>query len=227
MSHDVQKPVNTARATFTPLPEAKQTGEEYHPLPKGREDDWLQATTRQTIQVEAETLYQLWKNQAGFPLWQEKVISVTPTEEGKSHWVMGDPDDPDGKRVEFDSQITEDVPGQKIAWKSIAGDVDQAGSVVFKPRKDGRGTVVTLEQQFKIGKIANAAASVAKRGPEQTVIEDLRHFKQLAEAGEIPSAVGNPHGPRGLSGGVKSWIYGENNTTPPGTRVQGVDDETR
>jgi hypothetical protein len=65
--------------------------------------------------------------------------------------------------------------------------------------------------------LANAAASTAKRGPKQTVIEDLRHFKELAETGEIPTVKGQPHGPRGLTGGIKEWMYGETNPTPPGT----------
>ena len=133
--------------------------------------------------------------------------------------VMGDPEDLNGKRVEFDSQIVEDVPGQKLAWKTISGEVDQSGEVHFHPRRDGRGTVVTLIQHFKVGGLANFAAGVAKRSPRQTVIEDLRHFKELAETGEIPSVKGQPHGPRGLSGGIKEWMYGETNPTPPGTSI--------
>ena len=67
------------------------------------------------------------------------------------------------------------------------------------------------------GRLAIAAAALSKRSPRQIVIEDLRHFKELAEAGEIPTVVNNPHGPRGFSGSVKLRMYGENNPTPPGT----------
>ena len=225
MAADVQRPVNSARTTFTPISDAKQTGEMYVPLPKGRDEEMLLSHARQTIGVDAQTLYTLWKDEASFPLWQEKVISVTPMAGGKSHWVMGDPHNLEEARLEFDSEITEDIPGEKIAWKSIAGQVEQQGNVTFKARKDGRGTVVTLEQEFKIGKLANAAASVAQRGPGQTVIENLRHFKQLAEAGEIPTERANPHGPRGLSGGIKKWMYGENNATPRGTSVLGPESD--
>jgi hypothetical protein len=49
------------------------------------------------------------------------------------------------------------------------------------------------------------------------VKENLRHFKELAETGEIPSVKGQPHGPRGVIGGIKEWMYGETNPTPPGT----------
>jgi hypothetical protein len=64
-----------------------------------------------------------------------------------------------------------------------------------------------------------AAAAVAKRSPRQIVIEDLRHFKQLAETGEIPNVDRNPHGPRGFIGSLKERLYGENNPTPAGTTI--------
>ena len=67
------------------------------------------------------------------------------------------------------------------------------------------------------GRLTLAAAALARRTPRQIVIEDLRHFKELAEAGEIPTVVNNPHGPRGFTGSVKLRMYGENNPTPPGT----------
>ncbi len=220
MSTTVEAPVNTARQSFTPLPDAKQMGDHYVKLPDEHKDGWLRAHARQTILVEPQALYELWSDVTSFPLWQEHVVSVTPTTGQQTHWVMGNPEDADGKRIEFDSEITEDIPGQKIAWKSIGGDVEQMGEVQFAARRDGRGTVVTLIQSFKVGILGNAAASTAKRGPKQTVIEDLRHFKELAETGEIPSVKNQAHGPRGISGGIKEWMYGETNPTPPGTSKQ-------
>ena len=219
MAEKVQAPVNTAQQSFTPLPDAKQSGDHYVAIPQEQKDGWVHAHARQSILVEPQALYELWSDVEKFPLWQEQVVSVTSTGAKVSHWVMGNPEEENGARIEFDSEITEDKPGSKIAWRSTGGDVEQSGEVNFAPRRDGRGTVVTLIQHFKVGKLANAAASVAKRGPKQTVIEDLRHFKQMAEAGEIPSVKDQPHGPRGLSGGIKEWMYGETNPTPPGTSV--------
>ncbi len=213
----VDTAVNTAPTTFTTLPDAKQPGDHYQPLPRDSKDGMVYAHARQTILAEPETLYQLWSDVTLFPKWQEHVVSVTPISPTLSHWVMGNPEEQDGKRVEFDSQIVEDNPGQKLAWQSVHGDIKQSGEVTFAARRDGRGTVVTLTQQFEIGKLANAAAAFAKRSPSQTVIENLRHFKELAETGEIPSVKGQPHGPRGISGGIKEWMYGETNPTPPGT----------
>lgn len=207
---------------------ATSGGEHYTPLPQKKEGGYVYAHAVQTILADSETLYKLWSDVASIPLWQEQVVSVTPQPDDQServsHWVMGNPEDPDGKRVEFDSEVYESTPGSRIAWRSIAGDVEQTGEVNFVPVQKGEltGTRVTLMQTVKVpgGVVGNAAAAVAKRSPQQTVIENLRHFKELVESGEIPSVKGQPHGPRGVTGGIKEWALGETNPTPPGTSTQ-------
>ena len=67
-----------------------------------------------------------------------------------------------------------------------------------------------------MGKLASAWETLTGRNPKQAVIENLRHFKALAETGEIPRIQGQPHGPRGASGKTKKSIYGENIATPAG-----------
>ncbi len=201
---------------FQPIP---ATGEHYAPLINQTKDGRVYSHAFQTILADPETLYRQWRDLASIPLWQEHVISCTRIDDSTSHWVMGNPEDPDGKRIEFDSQITEDLPGKKLAWQSITEGVEQSGSVTFTSHYAGRGTTVLLQQVVKVpgGRLGNAAASAAARGPKQTVIENLRHFKEMTEAGEIPSVKGQPHGPRGVSGETKEWLYGEKNPTPPGT----------
>ena len=191
----------------------------YAPLPDSEEDGYVTSHAVQTIRADAQSLYELWHNVTLFPRWQENVVSVTPLDGKRTHWVIGNPEDQDGKRIEFDSELIEDVPGRKIAWHSISDNVTQTGAVTFEESFAGRGTLVTLVQQLKVpgGALGNAAAAVAKRSPAQTVKENLRHFKEMAETGEIPSVKGQPHGPRGVIGGIKEWMYGETNPTPPGT----------
>jgi hypothetical protein len=67
-----------------------------------------------------------------------------------------------------------------------------------------------------MGKLASAWETFVGRNPKQAVIENLRHFKALAETGEIPRTEPQPHGDRGITGKVKSAIYGENVPTPSG-----------
>ena len=119
-----------------------------------------------------------------------------------------------GKTIEWDSEILNDVPGKRIAWRSIGGDSDNAGEVVFERAPGGRGTIVTVLQEFRMGKLASAWETIVGRNPKQAVIENLRHFKALVETGEIPRTEGQPHGPRGVVGTMKQSVYGETVKTP-------------
>ena len=202
-----------------------RTGQHYSPLVDGTKYGRVYAHAVQTILSDPETLYSRWKDVESFPLWQEHVVSCTPVSDKVSHWVIGNPQDPRGKRIEFDAQITDDEPGRRIAWDSITEGVEQSGVVTFTPHPAGRGTIVLLQQMVKLpgGALTNALFSIAERGPRQTVIESLRHFKEMAEAGEIPSVKGQPHGPRGVSGTAKKWMYGETNPKPRGASESASD----
>lgn len=197
-------------------------GQHYVQLPEKKQDGVITAHAVQTILAHPEELYRLWRDVSLIPRWQERVISVIAIDETLTHWILGNPEEQNGERIEFDSEIVEDIPGAGLSWQSTTPDLEQSGSVTFMASPSGRGSVVTLAQTMKApgSGLSAAITGAATRSPEQIVIENLRHFKQLAETGEIPSVEGQPHGPRGLSGGFKEWLYGENNPTPPGTSDQ-------
>ena len=207
-------------ASVSTLPAATQAGSRYFPPKEKGADGEIIGHSVQTIGVDAQTLFALWSDLPSIPLWQEHVVSVTALGGNRSHWVMGNPDDAEGKRIEFDSETTESIPGKKIAWRSMTEGVTQSGVVTYE--ETPRGTRVTLTQSAKVpgGSLGNAAAAAVKRSPRQTITEDLRHFKQFAETGEIPTTVGQSHGTRGISGAIKDWMYGEHNPTPPGSSQQ-------
>jgi len=183
----------------------------YLPPPEDKDGKlWVRTSTR--IQVNADSLYQIWRDLESIPLWQEQITRVTRTGERTSHWVMRSGD----KTIEWDSEILADEPGHRIAWRSIGGDSDNAGEVIFEAAPGNRGTMVTVLQEFRMGKLASAWETLVGRNPKQAVIENLRHFKALAETGEIPHTQGQPHGPRGMIAGMKESSYGEKTATPPG-----------
>jgi uncharacterized membrane protein len=145
-------------------------------------------------------------------LWQEQITSVVRTGERTSHWVMQS----GSVSVEWDAEILADEPGRRIAWRSIGGDSQNAGEVVFEEAPGGRGTIVTVLQEFRMGKLASAWETIRGRNPKQAVKENLRHLKQLIEAGELPRTQGQPHGPRGVVGSIKESAYAEKVPVPPG-----------
>ena len=192
----------------------------YLPPPEDK-DGKMWVRTSALIHASAEDLYNMWRDVEAAPLWQEQIEKVTRTGETTSHWVMrpANDDDKDKHRdntIEWDCEILKDEPGRRIAWKSIGGESHNAGEVVFEPAPGGRGTMVTVLQEFRMGKLASAWETIVGRNPKQAVIENLRHFKALAETGEIPRTHGQPHGPRGVIAGIKKSVYGEETKVPPG-----------
>jgi uncharacterized membrane protein len=186
----------------------------YAPPPTDKDGkQWVR--TSALVLRSPEELYSLWRDVAKASLWQEQISEVRATSPTTSHWVMMTGDDPH-KRIEWDSEILNDEPGKRIAWRSFDGDSNNAGEVVFETGPGDRGTIVTVLQEFRMGKLASAWETLTGRNPKQAVIENLRHFKALAETGEIPRTQGQPHGPRGTIGNAKKSLYGESIATPAG-----------
>jgi uncharacterized membrane protein len=185
----------------------------YLPPPEDK-DGKVWVRTSAIIQAAPDKLYALWRDIESAPGWQEQLKQVIKTGEKTSHWVMYRGDN----TVEWDAEWLADEPGRRLAWRSTGGEVNTAGEVVFEPAPTGRGTMVTVLQEFKLGKFANLWETLTGRNPKQGVIENLRHFKALAETGEIPRTQGQPHGPRGITGSGKASAYGEKITIPGGAQ---------
>jgi uncharacterized membrane protein len=112
----------------------------------------------------------------------------------RSHWVAKAPA---GRTVQWDAEIINEIPGELIGWRTLDGaDVVSAGSVRFKRAAGGRGTEVRVRLQYEppAGKVGATVAWIMGHEPSQTIREDLRRFKQLMEAGEVPTIAGQPRG---------------------------------
>jgi uncharacterized membrane protein len=118
-------------------------------------------------------------------------------EEGtRSHWAARGPL---GLRAEWDAEIITDHPNQVIAWRSLPNsDVDTAGSVHFTPAPGTRGTEVRVNLKYDppAGQAGTLIAKLFGKEPGQQIREDLRRFKQLMEAGEVPTTAGQSTGRR-------------------------------
>jgi uncharacterized membrane protein len=184
----------------------------YLPPPEDK-DGKLWVRTSALIQATPDGLYAMWRDVEAAPVWQEQITQVVATGERTSRWVM----ESGGKTIEWDSEVLADEPGRRIAWRSTGGESDNAGEVIFEDAPGGRGAIVTVLQEFRIGKLASAWETFLGRNPKQAVIENLRHFKALAETSEIPRTQTQPHGDRGVIGKMKASTYGEKIPTPPGS----------
>jgi uncharacterized membrane protein len=70
--------------------------------------------------------------------------------------------------------------------------VDTTGSVHFTPAPAGRGTEVRVVLKYNppAGKLGAAVARLFGEDPKQQIRDDLRHWKQLMETGEIATTQG-------------------------------------
>jgi uncharacterized membrane protein len=142
-----------------------------------------------TIGRPPEELYRFWRNFENLPRIMPDLLSVK-VEGNRSHWVARGPA---GSRAEWDAEIHNEEPNRLIAWRSLEGSqVDTAGSVHFTPAPGGRGTEVrvTLKYDPPVGGVGRLAAWLSAQDPERQVRESLRRFKQLMEAGEVPTVEG-------------------------------------
>jgi uncharacterized membrane protein len=141
-----------------------------------------------TVDCPPAQLYVFWRNLVNVSKLFESVLSIHALDDTRSHWMFRMPG---GITLEWDGEITVDRKNEMIGWRSLDGaDVDNAGYVRFERATGGRGTVVRVALQYNppAGKIGAALATVLGERPEGVIEEALRKFKQLMEAGEIPTA---------------------------------------
>lgn len=160
----------------------------------------VKATRAVTILRPASDLYGFWRRFENLTRVVKYPVEITTLSETESHWAVTAPG---GKRVEWSATITEDQPNERIAWRSREGaDIPNAGTVRFSPAPGDQGTEVIVDVEYVApgGKLAALVAKLTGKEAGQQVMETLRRFKALMEAGEIPTiegqSVGGPQRPR-------------------------------
>ena len=156
----------------------------------------IQVQQSVTVNRPRDELFRIWRNAENLPRFMEHLQSVRVlSEDGKqSHWVAKAPL---GREIEWDSVITEEIENVYLAWHSLPGSiVESLGSVSFADAPGGRGTIVTVSMQYHppAGSMGAAFARLLGEEPGQQVRDDLRHFKQIMETGEMPSVEGQTSG---------------------------------
>lgn len=133
-----------------------------------------------------DELYAFWRRLENLPRIFQHLESVTEHDARRSRWVAKGPA---GMTVDWEAEIVNEVAGEIIAWKSLAGSrVPNAGSVNFREAPGGRGTEikVVLDYEPPAGKLGTLVARMFGEEPAIQVREDLRRYKQLVETGELP-----------------------------------------
>lgn len=140
--------------------------------------------------------YRMWRNFENLPLFMRHLESVRVKGDRGSQWTaIG----PLGRQVTWEAEIIDEKQNEWIIWRSLPGsDLSNTGSVEFRTASADRGTIVTAVMDYEppAGALGRAFATMLGKNPQFALREDLRRFKALVEAGEIPAIEGQPHGPR-------------------------------
>jgi uncharacterized membrane protein len=144
-----------------------------------------------------EEVYNFWRNFENLPKFMRHLNSVTVKSEKESTWEARAPI---AGSISWDAEIIDEQLNSFIVWKSKEGAVvPNDGSVLFEPASEYHGgtrLTVVMNYDPPAGRLGSAFATMFGEDADQQIREDLRRFKQLMEAGEIPTTVGQPHGRR-------------------------------
>jgi uncharacterized membrane protein len=147
-----------------------------------------------TVMRPREEVYAFWRDLENLPRFMAHIASVETLSEGRSRWVAAGPGlAPD---LEWEAEIVQENPGRVLAWQSLPeSDIDHSGHVRFIDAPHG-GTEVHARIAYRppAGTVGAAVARALDPILGQLIKEDIRRFKHLAEAGEIPTIDGQSSG---------------------------------
>jgi uncharacterized membrane protein len=135
------------------------------------------ASIEQSIEVDVplSTVYNQWTQFEEFPRFMEGVKSVRQIDDRRLHWVA----EIAGRDKEWEAEITEQRPDERIAWRSRGG-AHNAGVVTFHRLSDQRTKVMLrldYDPQGMVENLGDAAGVVSGR-----VKGDLARFKEFIES---------------------------------------------
>ena len=158
-----------------------------------------------TIDKPPQEVYRFWRNLENLPKFMRHLESVKEIDNKHSHWVAKAPA---GHTVEWKAEIINEVENELIGWRSLAGDVSNAGSVQFRPVFDNYGTELTVELQYNPpgGTVGALFAKLFGEEPSQQIEEDLNRFKQLMETGEIATSDAQQCADKSKKAPQKGWV---------------------
>ena len=126
------------------------------------------------VNVPVRTAYNQWTQFEEFPRFMEGVKEVRQADDTHLRWcaTVG------GKELEWDAEITEQKPDDRIAWTSRGGEYN-AGVVTFHRLSDD-ATRVMLQLEYEpegvVEKVGSAVGMLDRR-----VQGDLNRFKEFIE----------------------------------------------
>ncbi len=159
-----------------------------------KEDKPMHVKAAITVRRDRDELYSFWHDLESFPSFMAHVEEIRP--EGPDRWrwkARG----PLGMTMDWLVEITENIPSERISWRSVEGSaVDGSGTVSFIPAPGSQGTEVHIDLRYDApgGAVGALVAKLFGEEPAMQIKDDLRRFKQIVETGEVVRSDGAPEG---------------------------------
>ena len=127
------------------------------------------------INVPVRAAYNQWTQFEEFPKFMEGVKHVKQIDDTHLHWKA----EIGGKEKEWDAEITEQIPDERIAWRNRNG-AKNAGVVTFHRLSDSKSKVMLQMEYDPEGVVENVGDTMGV--VSQRVLGDLERFKQYIES---------------------------------------------
>jgi uncharacterized membrane protein len=126
------------------------------------------------VDVPVRTAYNQWTQFESFPRFMDGVESVRQLDDTHLHWKASIA----GKTMEWDAEISEQIPDKRIAWFSTQG-AKNAGVVTFHRLTDDKTRVMLQLDYEPQGVIENVGDFVGVMSSKTE--GDLERFKEFIE----------------------------------------------
>ena len=134
----------------------------------------------------AEDIYDFWRDCTNMPKIMRRLEEVQRTGQRTFHWKLNGPG---GRIIEWNSEVTEEQPNRRIAWRTIheSTGLQHSGSINLKPATGARGTIVRIDLEYAPpgGQLAAKVVKLLRAAPAHYLGNALRAFKSLMETGEV------------------------------------------
>ena len=132
------------------------------------------------VDVPLKAAYNQWTQFEEFPQFMDGVKEVRQLDDRHLHWVA----EIGGHRHEWDAEITEQLPDERVAWKNVGGRRN-AGVVTFHRLDDDHTRLMVQLDFMPEGLIEHLGDALA--APDRRIAGDLQRFKELIEARQVES----------------------------------------
>jgi uncharacterized membrane protein len=126
------------------------------------------------VDVDVSTVYNQWTQFESFPEFMGGVESIRQVDDTHTHWTTSI----DGVKREFDAEITEQHPDERVAWKSTDG-TSHAGVVTFHRLGENQTRVTAQIDWQPEGPVEKVGAVLGF--DDRQVKGDLQRFKTFIE----------------------------------------------